>query len=443
MRRLLLCLVLLGSSLATATASGEIRIWVDEQGITHFSDDPESAPGASTSVETEGGVEALRSVWHDGLVGPPVSSGGESSFGDDRVERLLRGAIEDLRRGEVARADSTLRGVVRIAPGRPEAYWYLSGLARARGRFASAEQHLRRFLDLAGPDLAPWRSRARARLVAIEDERRLADPERLAGPLELESVDDEHFRLQVDAQIGQVSRDYATQVLGFLREARRDVSTSIGVEPLEPLGVVLYGRAAYVRAHAHRFSFQTVGFFDGRIHVASPAHPTESLRGVLFHEYTHAVFRDVTGGDRPYWLNEGLAEQIERASRRRAVSTRSERAALRANVEMGAWIPLESIAESFAGLDDEQARHAYLQSVVTVGYLNAHTSVAERRRLLERLGSGFSIDQALHEAMGVDTAGLDAAVRAEIRREFPDWTLPGEAPVASGDGGSGEVGVLR
>ena len=42
--------------------------------------------------------------------------------------------------------------------------------------------------------------------------------------------------------------------------------------PLEPLGVVLYGRAAYVRAHAHRFSFQTVGFFDGRIHVVVACH---------------------------------------------------------------------------------------------------------------------------------------------------------------------------
>jgi len=409
-------------------AHAEIRVWVDSSGVTHFSDDPERAPDASTSLESEGAFDTLRSVWDDGLVGPPIEGGSDSSFGDDRVARLLRGAIEDLRRGEVARADSTLRGVVRLAPDRPEAHWYLSSLARARGRFTTAEHHLRRFLDVAGPELESWRTRARERLAAIADERRLADPEALDGPLELESIEGEHFRLQLDARLGEVSGDYAAEVMGYLREAREDVSGAIGVEPLEPLGVVLYGRAAYVRAHAHRFSFQTIGFFDGRIHVASPAHPTESLRGVLFHEYTHAVFRDVTGGDRPYWLNEGFAEQIERASRGRAISTRSERAALRANIEMGAWIPLDSIADSFAGLDDDEARNAYLQSVVTVGFLREQTTVEQRRRLLKRIGAGFSVDQALHEVMGVDTEGLDAAVRAEIRREFPEWTLPAGVP---------------
>ena len=137
-----------------------------------------------------------------------------------------------------------------------------------------------------------------------------------------------------------------------------------------------------------------------------------------------AVFREVTGGDRPYWLNEGFAEQIERASRGRAVSTRSERAALRTNVELGAWIPLASIADSFVGLDDEEARNACLQSVVTVGYIHDQTNVEQRRRLLERIGSGFSVDQALHEVLGVDTEGLDAAVRAHLQREFPGWATP-------------------
>ena len=322
------------------------------------------------------------------------------------------------------RADSTLRGVLRLDARNPEAHWHLATLARARGRFESAERHLQIFLDVAGPKLEARRRLASTRLAAIADERALADPETLEGPLRLELVRGKHFRVQVDARLGEVSGDYATQVLGFLREARSDVSESIGVEPLEPLGVVLYGRAAYVRAHAHRFSFQTIGFFDGRIHVASPAHPTETLRGILFHEYTHAVFREVTGGDRPYWLNEGLAERIERKSRGLAISTRTERAAMRANIETGSWIPLREISRSFSGLTDERARDAYLQSVVTVGFMHARTQVEERRRILQLVGEGFSIDQALHDVMGLDMEGLDRAVQAEIRREFPDWTLP-------------------
>lgn len=414
--------LLLALCLFAPPGFSEIRYWVDDSGVTHFSDDPEAGPVDATDLDSNG-YETLRSAWDDGLEGPRVRHS-ESSFGGDRVDRLMRGALVDLARGEIARADSTLRGVLRLDARRAEAHWYLASLARARGRFSTAERHLELFLDSAGPALATWRQKATVRLAAIEDERRLADPDRLDGPLELQPVRGEHFRVQVDARLGEVSGDYATRVLGYLREARTDVAALIGVEPLEPLGVVLYGRAAYVRAHAHRFSFQTIGFFDGRIHVASPAHPTESLRGVLFHEYTHAVFREVTGGDRPYWLNEGFAEQIERQSRNLAVSTRTERAALRANIEMDAWIPLDTIAQSFSGLGDDEARNAYLESVVTVGYIHSKTTVAERRQLLERVGAGFSIDQALHEIMGVDTKGLDAAVRAEIQREFPEWTLP-------------------
>jgi hypothetical protein len=415
--------VCLSLTLLASVSGSEIHYWVDEAGITHFSDDPEAAPKRATSLESDG-IETLQSVWEDGLIGPKPVSGGDSSFGDDRTDRLLRGALADLERGEAGRAESTLRGILRLDPRRAEAHWYLARLARGRGRFKTAERHLRIFIDVAGPEYKAWRTKAAARLAAIQDERRLADPEALDGPLELQTVRDEFFRVQADARLGEVSGDYATRVLGFLRKARSDVSRSLGVEPLEPLGVVLYGRAAYVRAHAHRFSFQTIGFFDGQIHVASPAHPTETLRGILFHEYTHAVFREVTGGDRPYWLNEGFAELIERQSRGLSFSTRSERAALRANIEIGSWIPLRDIAQSFSGLTDESARYAYLQSVVTIGFLHTHTDVNGRRMLLERIGQGLSVDQALHEVMGVDTDGLDARVQEDLRAEFPDWALP-------------------
>lgn len=402
----------------------EIRFWVDEDGVTHFSNEPSAGPEGATDVDAHG-LEPIRAAWDDGITGPPIAASGRDSSSDDaRVRRLLRGALSDLERGEGGRADAALRGVLRLDPDNARAHWQLAVLARSRGRFDAAERHLHRFLESAGPEYRPWRDLARRRLASIADERRLADPKALDGPLRLEWVHDEHFRLQVDSRLGSVSRDYAARVLDFLRAARAEVSRSIGVEPLEPLGVVLYGRAAYVRAHAHRFSFQTIGFFDGRIHVASPAHPTETLRGILFHEYTHAVYRDVTGGDRPYWLNEGLAERIERLSRGLAVSTRSERAAMRANIETGTWIPLRSIDRSFAGLTDARARDAYLQSVETVAWIHERTDVAQRRRMLEAMGEGLSIDQALHEMLGLDTEGLESAVQADIRNEFPDWSLP-------------------
>ncbi|MCP5040119.1 MAG: hypothetical protein GY944_03750, partial [bacterium] len=318
-----------------------------------------------------------------------------------------------------ARAAATLRSVRRMWPARAEAYWYLALLDRRRGRYEGASEHLMQFRERAGEDLAAWRKKAERLGRELNDERRLVEPDSARGPLRFTRVKTRNFRLDLDSELGRADRDYADTVLGFLEEAREEVSDRVGVTPLEPLGVVLYGKAAYLQAHRHRFSFQTVGFFDGRIHVTSPAHPSESMRSLLYHEYTHAVFREQTGGDRPYWLNEGLAERMERRSRNLEASTRSERISLRTRIEAGNWIALRQIAPSFSGLTDEDARAAYLESVVATAYIEAHTTKAQRARMLGRIGEGYSIDQALHEALGMDTDDLDAAVQRSILEEFP------------------------
>jgi hypothetical protein len=185
------------------------------------------------------------------------------------------------------------------------------------------------------------------------------------------------------------------------------------------MGVVLYGRGAYLRAHRHRFSFQTVGFYDGRIHVVSAAHPEGELRALLFHEYTHAVFREQTGGDRPYWLNEGLAELCELAARGRGPLTRSERSALAQRIDAGTWIALRRIAPSFSGLADEDARVAYLEAAAAAQWISERTTSEQRSRILQALGEGRGADAALASVLRLDTDGIDRELQRWIRSGFP------------------------
>jgi hypothetical protein len=79
-----------------------------------------------------------------------------------------------------------------------------------------------------------------------------------------------------------------------------------------------------------------------------------------------------------------------------------------------------SIAQSFSGLGNEDARIAYLEAVMAANWLEARTTREQRAKLLARLGAGFSIDQALHEAVGLDTNGLERLLQREIRSEFPE-----------------------
>ena len=352
--------LLLAGLLLALAAAAEPWVWVDGQGVTHIADDPAAVP---ETVREQGAQdrEALRDLWQDvrgPLDAPPAGGAGQAQ---ERTLRLIRGAVSDLERGETARAQVALESVLRDEPGQAEAHWYLALLERQRGRYDSAQAHLEAFLASAGDALDPWRSSAQRRLGALADERRLAEP--LAeGRRPTSSRSRRRISAYTTTRHSGAPRATTPDRARYLEEARESASERLGAVPREAMGVVFYGKAAYLQAHRHRFCFQTVGFFDGRIHVVSAGHPAGELRGLLFHEYTHAVFRERTGGDRPYWLNEGFAEVAERASHSSLRLTRSELVSLRGRIDEGRWIPLRRIAPSFSGLDDADARAAYLEA---------------------------------------------------------------------------------
>lgn len=409
---------------APLSAAAELLIWVDEQGHTHVTDDPDAVPSGAQEAEPSG----LRSLWGSDRLGEPLAPtlAGTSSDADRQI-RALRSALEDLERGETARAAVLLNEVLRHEPTRPEAHFILAILEGRRGHLDRAEKHLETFLGAAGDRFPTWRASAERRLAQLEDERALMRTS-LAGELRLVDVAHPDFRIQADAALlASGSGQFARTVARYLDDVRSFVGTKLASVPAEPMGVVLYGKASYIKTHGHRFSFQTVGFFDGRIHVVSAAHPKGELRSLLIHEYTHGLFREQTGGDRPYWLNEGLAEWIERASQGRPPLSREERSSLRVAIEEGRWLSLRRLAPSFAGLGDGEARLAYTISTAAADWLLRHTDAAGRSRLLTLLGEGRVDDEALVSVLGIGTADVDAALRNEILGQFAAPTAPAPA----------------
>ena len=57
--------------------------------------------------------------------------------------------------------------------------------------------------------------------------------------------------------------------------------------------------------------------------------------------------------------------------------------------------------------------------MLAAAWIEDRTDREQRAHLLARIGEGFSIDQALHEVLGVDTDALDLALQESIRAEFP------------------------
>jgi len=404
-------------------AGAETYVWLDPNGTTHLTSDPTRVPEAQRQSVVGDSVD-LGGLCGGQLLGPEVAPlVQDSNRPKARTARILRGAVDDLRQGETARATVALRGVLRQEPGNATALWYLALLERQRGHFETAADYLRSFLAHAPTELEPWRASAQERLAALEDEQRLL--ENASAPAQFQRVSSPHFRVHYDRALAVGRPEYARTVLRYLEEAHAHLVRQWGVDPKEPTGVVVYGKAAYVLAHSHRFSFDTVGFYDGRIHVVSAAHPAGELRSLLFHEYTHALFREQTGGDRPYWLNEGLAEIAERSSRQEELLSRGERIRLRDRIRHGSWLPLYRLSPSFAGLEGDDARMAYTEATAATLWVLDRTQRRDRARLLAALGRGDGQDRALREAVGMDLDGVEKALKQSILSEFPSPAKPG------------------
>ena len=104
----------------------------------------------------------------------------------------------------------------------------------------------------------------------------------------------------------------ADEILDVLESAYNRVGADFEHYPETRTPVILYTRQQYREtATAPDWSG---GVYDGKIRlpVGGVKKINPRIRGILFHEYTHVVVRELTRGNCPTWLNEGLAVLEER-----------------------------------------------------------------------------------------------------------------------------------
>jgi hypothetical protein len=403
--------------LAALLLPGTVAVWVDPEGRTWLTDG--TRPAAPAAVEVT--PEELTLRFRGNLVGQPVPRA--SAGPDDRYLREVRTAQEDVERGEGRLGLQRLRRLLAERPERPEAAWLLAQTERQRGRLEAARAALVSIETYASAGPA-WHDAARDLAAELDGELAVARAG-LEGFRE-ELVVSANFRILYDHRFA--ARAYGERVAELLEAARGDAIALLGRGLERRLDVHLYTRGTYLESYQHRFGFATVGFYDGAIHVVAARQPRRELRALLAHEYAHAVFRDTFGSDRPFFLNEGIAEGLEERLRGRPQLSRGEWRRLLEAIRAEEWIPLASVVKGFSGLEGERALAAYLESRAAVELLEERRPGAVAA-WLARCASGASWESALAEVTGFDVAGLDAALRADVTARFPNDPL---ARVAKG-----------
>ena len=202
----------------------------------------------------------------------------------------------------------------------------------------------------------------------------------------------------------------ADEILDILESAYNQIGSDFGHYPETRTPVILYTRQEFRQTTTG--PDWSGGIYDGKIRlpIGGVKKITARIRGVLFHEYTHVVVRELTKGNCPTWLNEGLAVFEERKEFRP-----QERKDVR-----GELLPRSVLEGSFLSLGTKEAALAYQQSYAMVDYLVSVYGLHKIREILLNLGKGLKVQDAVTQAFadyGLDYATVLSEAREHIAHE--------------------------
>lgn len=231
-----------------------------------------------------------------------------------------------------------------------------------------------------------------------------------------------HFVLYQDVDIDRSSGwrgsvRFEKTVLAALESAYASLDELLGLRPGRDVDVWIYDPALFDASFAGLFRFPVAGFYHGAIRVRGDVELTVDLSRVLHHELVHAAFDFASPSySPPAWLNEGVAEWFENRALGKRRLAPGEWAALADASRRGAWITGPALMRpSFAGQSGTSVGLAYLQSYAMVDLLVRRQGERGLERFIQTLLRLRDPERALLRIYRMDLAGLQGALRAELR----------------------------
>ena len=206
--------------------------------------------------------------------------------------------------------------------------------------------------------------------------------------------------------------DFGQALLDRGLEALDQLSHDTGVTVEKAVKIFIYGSHSDLLGALDQGAREWTGgraFTDQGIVVigVSPGNLEWGKRATV-HELTHVVVHQVTDtplGGLPTWLDEGLAMYAEGDLEPVYVAELSEAA------ESNTLISVRSISSSFSA-DSDLASLSYAESYSLVEFILDQYGEEKMTQLIDIFTEGAYYDDALQEALGVDTDGLEDAWRA-------------------------------
>lgn len=214
---------------------------------------------------------------------------------------------------------------------------------------------------------------------------------------------------------GESKSHLAGDILSALESAYSTVGRDLSFFPTGRIPVIIYTRKDFKAVTAG--PDWSGGLYDGkiRIPVGGLQELNDHLKSVLYHEYTHVVVQELTHGNCPTWLNEGLAELEGRKIFAQHIPELAK--ALKASTASS----FRDLEGSFTGLRTNEAAVAYEQSYSFVNFMVSAYGWPKVTELLQKLGSGLKIADAMAKTMGdfgLNYDGVTDEWKAYMKKEY-------------------------
>ena len=220
------------------------------------------------------------------------------------------------------------------------------------------------------------------------------------------------FSLSYDSELKSLP---AGKILDALETAYNRVGVDLGYFPEARVQVLLYTRKDFKELTAS--PDWSGGLYDGKIRVpvGGATELTPLLRNVLAHEYTHVVVYEMTRGNCPTWLNEGLAELEGRKEFNQPMADLGRVA------RHGGFLSFPLLEQPFSTLSGRQVALAYQQSYGLVNFMVARYGWHKIQEILRLLGTGKSVQDAIGSALvdyGIDYSGVVKEWQGDMAKEY-------------------------
>lgn len=232
--------------------------------------------------------------------------------------------------------------------------------------------------------------------------------------LDKEAKVEKEYRLsgmdQFDIRYSKEGTRLSYNVRYYLQEANRLIGQDFKFWPKRKITVLIYETGDF--KSISDWQKGVVGVYDGKIRLPLIGADLTSneIRGIIWHEYTHAIIHDITKGNCPIWLNEGLAKVEEFKYIKKDLSI------LKSAVENDQLISFVDLDSAFFTLTDEiRFELAYEESYTLANYLKKRYNLYKIKKILERLGNNETIESAFKEELNIKITEFEKRWLNELR----------------------------